>query len=105
MIYHPQLLNASKKHRVEVKNVALRERGTRGLKFDGDSIIGFFNEPSEFTNENITIIDQHCVGTGGYCYLPPDTLQAIKQKFHPRRFKSNQDFASDIKKFVEQGSI
>lgn len=104
-IFYPQLENYTKIHRVEVKNVSLRERGTRGLKFDGDSIIGFFREPSEFTQENINIIDQHCEETGGYCYLPPDTLQIIKQKKHPRRFKSNENFAFDMKKFIKTGSI
>lgn len=104
-IYHPQLENNLNTHRVEVKNVALRERGVRGLKFDGDSIIGFFSDPSEFTEGNIDIIDQHCHKVGGYCYLPPCTLSSLGQKVANKRFKSNKDFASDIKRFVKTGSI
>lgn len=38
VIYSPNLTKAKAKHRVEVKNVKLRERGTRGLAFDGDSM-------------------------------------------------------------------
>jgi hypothetical protein len=38
MVYYPDLRNQKSKHRVEVKNVKLRERGVRGLAFDGDSM-------------------------------------------------------------------
>ena len=103
--YYPNIENFSNRHRVEVKNIALRERGTRGLKFDGDSILGFFNEPAEFSKENIKIIDEHCAESDGYCYLPPDTLSEIMQKVHVDRFKSNEEFAGDMKNFVEAGSI
>ncbi len=102
---HPRCEKPLKRHRVEVKNVALRERGTRGLKFDGDSIVGFFNEPSEFTKENIGIIDQYCRETGGFCYLPPETLHTINQRTQTDRFKSNEEFAKDMKRFIETGSI
>jgi len=105
IIYHPNFSKYSKKHRIEVKNVALRERGTRGLKFDGDSMIGFFNDSSEFTDANIDIIDKQCRETDGYCYIPPATLEAITDKVTGKRFKSNEEFASDVKKFVETGII
>lgn len=105
IIYYPQLLNYLKKHRIEVKNVSLRERATRGLQFDGDSMIGFFNDPSEFTSSNIDIIDEQCKKTGGYCYIPPSTLKIIKNKVKGKRFKSNTKFASDMKKFVRTGII
>ncbi len=102
-VYYPQKENFKKKHRIEVKNVKLRERGTRGLAFDGDTMIGFFNQPSEFTASNIEIIDKHCKKTGGYCYVPPKTLKLIKYK--NTRFKSNTKFAKDMKKFVKKGFI
>ena len=59
IIYYPKKDGFKKKHRIEVKNVKLRERGTRGLAFDGDTMIGFFNQPSEFTASNIEVIDNH----------------------------------------------
>lgn len=105
IIYYPTVSNPSKRHRAEVKNVSLRERATRGLAFDGDSLVGFFNDPSEFTKENISIIDKHCKGSRGYCYLPPETLGAIEHRIKTERFKSNEEFAKDMKKFVEAGSI
>lgn len=105
IIYYPQLFNYSKKHRIEVKNVSLRERGTRGLQFDGDSMIGFFNDPAEFTSSNIDIIDKQCKKTGGYCYIPPGVLKEIKDKVKNKRFKSNKEFASDVKNFIKTGVI
>jgi len=105
IIYYPQLKNSSKKHRVEVKNVKLRERGTRGFQFDGDSLIGFFDTPAEFTDNNIDIINAHCKETGGYCYLPPMILEELRKKINNKRFRSNTDFASDMKRFVKTGFI
>jgi len=103
IIYYPEIQNFKKKHRIEVKNVKLRERGTRGLAFDGDSMIGFFNQPSEFTSSNVEVIDNHCKTSNGYCYVPPEILAQMKNK--GKRFKSNLEFASDMEKFVKTGSI
>jgi len=103
IVYYPEKQNFKKKHRIEVKNVKLRERGTRGLAFDGDSLVGFFNQPSEFTASNIEVIDEHCKKTGGYCYIPPETLKLIKHK--NSRFKSNIELALDMKRFIEKGFI
>jgi hypothetical protein len=105
IIYYPNFLHWKKKHRVEVKNVKLRERATRGFQFDGDSIIGFFNDPSEFTDSNIRIINEQCKKTGGYCYIPPATLDKIKNKIKNKRFKTNKEFASNMKKIVKTGII
>ena len=105
IIYYPELSSYSKKHRIEVKNVSLRERGTRGFEFDGDSMFGFFNDPSEFTDTNIKIIDEQCRKTGGYCYVPPALLEKIKNKTIGKKFKSNKEFISDMKKFIERGII
>lgn len=103
IIFFPKKEGFKKRHRIEVKNVKLRERGIRGLAFDGDSMIGFFNQPSEFTASNIEVIEKHCKNTGGFCYIPPETLKRIKHK--NSRFKSNTEFAKDMKKFVEAGVI
>ena len=103
IFYHPELKNQKAKHRLEVKNVKLRERGVRGLAFDGDSLFGFFDDPSEFTEDNIIVLEEHCKKTGGYCYIPPETLKNLK---HPvSRFRSNLHLAKDMKNFVETGSI
>ncbi|HLD89029.1 MAG TPA: hypothetical protein VI894_02370 [Candidatus Nanoarchaeia archaeon] len=103
ILYYPNLQSQRAKHRIEVKNVKLRERGTRGLAFDGDSLIGFFDDPSEFTESNVRIIDDHCAKTGGYCYVPSYILKQIKNS--PRRFKPNVVFAKDMKRFVQTGTI
>jgi hypothetical protein len=103
MIYSPNINNSKAKHRIEVKNVKLRERGTRGLAFDGDSMFGFFNSPSEFTESNVEVIDQHCLNTKGYCYVPPTTLNAMVYK--GKRFKSNIEFAQDMLYFVRNGKM
>ncbi len=103
IIFCPQKEGFKKKHKIEVKNVKLRERGMRGLVFDGDSMIGFFNEPSEFTSSNVEVIEKYCKKTNGYCYVPPQTLKAIKHL--NSRFKANTEFASDMKKFAEDGII
>jgi hypothetical protein len=105
IIYYPNFSHCKRKHRVEIKNVKLRERATRGFQFDGDSLIGFFNDPSEFTENNIRILNEQCEKTGGYCYIPPTTLEKIKDKIENKRFKSNEKFALDMKKFVETGII
>ncbi|MBS3134610.1 hypothetical protein J4214_05250 [Candidatus Woesearchaeota archaeon] len=103
IIYYRVNGKQTKKHRIEVKNVKLRERGARGLAFDGDSMVGFFDQPSEFTESNIEIIDEHCKKTGGYCYIPLGTLELIKNK--TKRFKANTELALDMKKFVNVGFI
>jgi hypothetical protein len=41
IVYYPALREFQRRHRVEVKNVSLRERATRGLAFDGDSLFRF----------------------------------------------------------------
>jgi hypothetical protein len=105
IIYYPNFPKYIKKHRIEVKNVKLRERGTRGLAFDGDSMVGFFNDPAEFTASNIEIINNQCKKTGGYCYVPPATLKKIADKIRNGRFKTNEELVFDIKKFIKTGII
>ena len=103
VVYSPDLQNQRAKHRVEVKNVKLRERGTRGLAFDGDSMFGFFDSPQEFTLSNVQVIDSQCLSTKGYCYLPPSTLNQIP--YRTNRFKPNTQFAQDILYFIQNGRL
>ena len=105
IIYYPNIKNQKMSHRIEVKNVKLRERAARGLAFDGDSLVGFFDDSKEFTTNNIEIIDKQCKKTGGYCYIPPDTLGKLGDKAKNKRLKSNKEFASDMKEFVRTGII
>ena len=101
IFYYPDVKSCKKAHRLEVKNVKLRERGARGLGFDGDSMLCFFDDAGEVTEDNIHVIDDHCSKTGGYCYVPPDTLSKFKHA--TKRFKSNLDVAADMKYFVVNG--
>ena len=103
--FHPLVKNPKSSHRVEVKNVAVRERATRGLAFDGDSLLGFFTDAGEFTDEIISIIDKHCKKTGGYCYIPPTLIKQLGTKLKGKKFKSNLEVSSDMLKFVDNGTI
>ena len=103
IVYSPSLENQRVKHRIEVKNVKLRERGTRGLAFDGDSMFGFFDSPSEFTQSNVEVIDSQCLSTRGYCYVPPLTIS--KMQYKGNRFRSNTQFGQDILFFVQNGRL
>lgn len=105
ILYYPEISNVAKKHRIEVKNVKLRERATRGFEFDGDSMLGFFDDSAEFTDSNINIIEKHCKKTGGYCYIPPEILSEIKNRVKGKRFKSNKEFILDAIKFIKTGII
>jgi hypothetical protein len=102
-IYHPRVGDKNAAHRVEVKNVKLRERAARGLAFDGDSLFGFFNDAGEFTAENVKIFEQSCAKGGGFCYIPPGTLEKIT---HPHtRLRSNTQFGKDMATFNRTGRI
>ncbi|MFQ5891198.1 MAG: hypothetical protein ACE5HW_00200 [Candidatus Methanofastidiosia archaeon] len=103
IVYHPNMELAYAKHRVEVKNVKLRERATRGLAFDGDSLFGFFDTPKEFTESNVDTIDKLCRKSNGYCYIPPLTLGKLTYK--GKRIRSNSQFGKDMKCFIEEGVI
>jgi len=103
IIYFPNINTPKRKHRVEVKNVKLRERGMRGLAFDGDSLFGFFNEAREFTKTTIMQIEEHCKKSGGFCYMPPSTLRKLKYK--GKHFRSNTRFGRDMASFAKKGEI
>ena len=90
------------KHRVEVKNVKLRERATRGLLY-GDSLFGFFDDANEFTEPHTEELDRLCKERGGYCYIPPATLSKIVYK--GARFRPNTAFALDMLNFAKSGKV
>jgi hypothetical protein len=103
IIYHPNLVSPKARHRVEVKNVSLRERATRGLAFDGDSLFGFFNQPNEFTESNIQVLEELCNKTSGFCYIPPETLRHVP--YATKRFRPNTQFSQDMAEFVKTRKI
>ena len=90
-------------HRVEVKNVKLRERAIRGLGFDGDSMFGFFNDVGEFSRGNVDVIDNFCKQRNGYCYIPPTTLEQMT--YRGTRFRPNTQFGKDMLAFAQTGRI
>jgi len=103
IVYYPNTRSAKARHRIEVKNVSLRERATRGLAFDGDSLFGFFNQPKEFTQSNVEILNDLCEQTKGYCYAPPNTLEAMS--YRGARFRPNTLFGKDMAIFVSTGKL
>lgn len=102
-IFYPDKFTAKARHRVEVKNVSLRERAVRGLVFDGDSLFGFFNQLNEFTEENVRILEEECTKTNGYCYVPPNILESIPHK--TTRLRANTQFGKDMANFSRAGRI
>ena len=103
ILYHPNISSSRARHRVEVKNVKLRERATRGLGFDGDSLFGFFDDPGELSRGNVEVIDAFCQERNGYCYVPPSTLEGVT--YRGNRLRSNTQFGSDMLGFVQTGRI
>ena len=108
VVYCPSLTNVKKKHRIEVKNVTMRERGIRGLSYDGDSIIGFFIELEEFGPGTVKEINRHCTKQDGYAYVPPLIFNHIRKQgllTADCRFKLNTDIGSDMAKFCKMGRL
>lgn len=103
IVDYPNIRSSQLRHRVEVKNVKLRERGTRGLGFDGDSLFGFFNDPGEFSRGNVQVIDRFCRNRNGYSYIPPSTLEQMS--YRGTRFRPNTQFGNDMLVFVRTGRI
>lgn len=68
-------------------------------------MVGFFNDPKEFTEDTVKIIDKYCRKTGGYCYVPPEILREILSKHKTKRLKSNDEFVNDMNRFVKSGAI
>lgn len=109
LVYHPDRTNVTGEHRVEVKNMKLRERATRGLLAGGDSLFGFFDSFEEFTEEKLGDLSQICTSRGGYVYVPPPTLSHIMTQGHNPLLTSilrpNTAFGSDMAAFVQTGRI
>ena len=107
-VTHRSDSGTTQRHRIEVKNMKLRERAARGLAFDGDSLFGFFDDPSEFTEGNLQIMKETCRMTEGYVYIPPKTYSAIERRgLSPAtyRLRENTRFGSDMSAFVRGGSL
>lgn len=106
--FYPNIVSAKNRHRIEVKNVKMRERGIRGLMYDGDSIIGFFNEEGEFGSGATREINQYCSKQGGYAYVSPliyNFLKRSKQLRANPRFKLNTEIGKDMANFCKTGKL
>ena len=82
--------------------------GVRGLSFDGDSLFGFFDDPYEFTEGELKVMEKELDKTGGYVYLPPDTLEMIEEELDvdlSHILRVNTRFGSDMAQFVRTGEI
>ncbi|MGY5873005.1 MAG: hypothetical protein RTV72_12220 [Candidatus Thorarchaeota archaeon] len=107
-LHYPNIEDSEEIHRVEVKNMKIRERGVRGLAFDGDSLFGFFDSPGEFTVGEIEVIEESLETTGGYVYMPLDTLNIVQTETLAEpsvRLRSNTRFGSDMAVFVNTGEL
>lgn len=103
IVYHPNIRSCQARHRVEVKNVKLRERAVRGLGFDGDSLFGFFDDVNEFSRGTVEIMDEICQDGNGYTYIPPSTL--AQMTYRGNRIRPNTQFDRDMLAFVQTGRI
>jgi transposase len=108
IVYHPDMKRDKKRHRIEVKNLKMRERGIRGLVYDGDSLVGFFDEESEFGAGTVKEINEYCRKTNGYAYVSPliyNSLRKNKQLTRNARFKLNTEIGKDMAKFCKTGKL
>lgn len=108
IVYHPDMKRDRKRHRIEVKNLKMRERGIRGLVYDGDSLVGFFDEEREFGAGTVREINEYCCKTNGYAYVSPliyNSLRKNKQLTLNTRFKLNTEIGKDMARFCHTGKL
>lgn len=108
IVYYPNMNSNKKRHRIEVKNVKMRERGIRGLSYDGDSLIGFFNDIGEFGLEAVKEINRECTKKTGYAYVSPliyNFLKRNKQLTSNTRIKLNTGIGNDMANFRKTGKL
>lgn len=108
IVYHPDIRRDKKRHRIEVKNVKMRERGIRGLVYDGDSLVGFFDEEGEFGAGIVKEINEYCGKKNGYAYVSPliyNFLRNNKQLTGNTRFKPNTEIGKDMANFCITGKL
>ena len=96
------------RHRIEVKNVKMRERGMRGLAYKADSLVGFFNDEREFGTNRVREIEEYLRRTNGYAYVSPliyNFLRKNKQLTGNARFKLNTEIGKDMANFCKTGKL
>jgi hypothetical protein len=107
-VYHPSMAREKNRHRIEVKNVKMRERGMRGLAYKADSLVGFFDDEREFGANRVREIDEYLRGTNGYAYVSPlvyNFLRKNKQLVSNTRFKLNTEIGKDMANFCKTGKL
>lgn len=108
IVYYPDIKAEQKRHRIEVKNVKMRERGVRGFSYDGDSLIGFFDSEDEFGIGAIAELEKLCHQKGGYVYVPPKLFISLKKKERLKknsRVRRNTAFGQDMANFSKTGKL
>jgi len=108
IVYYPNIDSEKKRHRIEVKNVKMKERGIRGLTYNGDSIIGFFDDEGEFGSGAVREINAYCGKQGGYAYVSPliyNYLKESKRLIADTRFKRNTEIGKDMANFCKTGKL
>ena len=108
IVYYPNIDSEKKRHKIEVKNVKMRERGIRALVYGGDSLVGFFDEEGEFGTGTVKEINEYCRKTNGYAYVSPliyNFLRNNKQLTGNTRFKLNTEIGKDMANFCNIGKI
>jgi hypothetical protein len=108
IVYHPNMKREKNRHKIEVKNVKMRERGIRGLAYKADSLVGFFDEEGEFGANKVREIDEYCRKTNGYAYVSPliyNFLRNSKQLTSNSRFKLNTEIGKDMARFCNTGKL
>jgi hypothetical protein len=107
-VYHPDIEQDKKRHRIEVKNVKMRERAVRALFYRADSLVGFFDDAGEFGPDRVKEISGYCRDHKGYAYVPPviyKFLRDSRQLTCNTRFKLNTEIGKDMANFCKTGKL
>ena len=108
VVYHPDIKRDKNRHRIEVKNVKMRERAIRALFYSADSLVGFFDDEGEFGASRVKEINEYCRKKTGYAYVSPliyNFLRNSKQLTSNSRFKLNTEIGKDMAKFCKTGKL
>jgi len=108
IVYHPDMKRDKNRHRIEVKNVKMRERAIRALFYRADSLVGFFDEEGEFGADRVKEINEYCRKNNGYAYISPliyNFLKKNKQLTRSTRFKLNTEIGKDMANFCKTGKL
>ena len=107
IMYHPDRNTEKSRHRIEVKNINMRERAHRAWVESADSLIGFFQSDKEVEGQ-LDILEEIAKSKKGYCYLPSETFKKLKKGGKLKsttRIKPHGQFGQDMVRFNKTGKI